>query len=135
MLTASTIIPLESGNFHFSVAFKGDTLPLEHEYGIHLRFPEICMGAMESAPILLERRADTLPMFDNLGPNSVIAQFNERRELVSVIIFTSRGRTVRDWLNANPRWLEVLRPFILRYKCAAPDLFMLANVAVANMAD
>jgi len=134
MLIASTIIPLESGNFHFSVAFKGDKLPLEHEYGIHLRFQGVCMDVMASDPVLLERN-DTLQMFDNLDPNSVIAHFNERRELVSVIVFTSRGRTVRDWLNANPRWLEVLRPFILRYKCAAPDLFMLANVAVANMAD
>ena len=52
-------------------------------------------------------------------------------ELVSVIIFTSRARSVNRWFLANPHAVDYLHWFVVECldELIAPDLCMLANVA------
>ena len=88
------------------------------------------MGSVKSA-IMYVREHAQMTISKNLCPDSLVANYNARCELVSVVIFTSKYRTIEGWFAVNPFGIEFMRCFMAKYynKLMAADLRMLANVA------
>ncbi len=117
-----------------SVNIRYPALPLMHESAIHFNFGEGVVGRIVGRPDLRVRENAQVGMFENLNQDSVIANYNAARELVSVIIFTSKKRPASAWLAANPHAFDYMRWYMAWHhdELVAPDLAMLARVALAT---
>ena len=134
MMRATTIAP--DGTLLNSCSFKGNSLPLQAKHGIHFRFYHdfVSFRTMMPNPIVKEDRGDAIPpIFTDLCEYSAIANYNQDRELVSVIVFTSR----ESWLFINQmKGFDYMRWFMKQINWfTAPDLWVLANVAALQTAD